>query len=296
MNTRRLVPLYCSATLFLTAVAGAQPSSTVDLPLPPPADRSRAEAALAPPVHHEHPLTPQEQELLQRYDKNGDGKLDAGELEAAHGAAQQAKQARDQFAAQVYNELLAKFDPEHEEKLTRDQQLQAVDYLSANRPRFYQAVLKQFDRNGDGKLDIGETTALFQYLANLPQRNELPAGAAPPTTAAQSPAPQPPDLAMSLEAVPATPPAGAKGAKRGGPMGAQFYAMLLQRFDHQNQGSLDSKEQAEAIAYLQTNTPRIYARLLTRFDRNHDGVLDANETAAFFAHLAKASEKATASQ
>jgi hypothetical protein len=67
--------------------------------------------ALAPPVHHEHPLTPQEQELLQRYDKNGDGKLDAAELDAAHGAAYQAKLGRDVLARQLYDRLLAEPPP-----------------------------------------------------------------------------------------------------------------------------------------------------------------------------------------
>src|ERR1700679_410009 len=99
MYTRRLVPLYCSATLFLTVVAGPQPAGSDAAPEAfPPASSEVPGPALAPPVRHEHPLTPQEQELLRRYDKNGDGKLDAAELDAAHASAYQAKRGRDVLA------------------------------------------------------------------------------------------------------------------------------------------------------------------------------------------------------
>jgi Ca2+-binding EF-hand superfamily protein len=257
-------------------------------------------------------LTPQEQELLQRYDKNGDGKLDAAELDAAHGAAYQAKLGRDVLARQLYDRLLEQFDTAHEGKLNADQQKQAVDFLQANRPRVFEALTKQFDRNGDGKLDANEITALFQYLSNLPSdldavgQGGAPSGRVPPApvvppsppAAPATPAvPATPDLSASLDAVPATPPPPAKGAKGGGgAMGARFYSLLLQKFDHDNQGSLTPAEQAEAMAYLASNNPRLYARLLTRFDRNGDGRLDADETARMFDRLAKMSARASSSE
>jgi len=105
-----------------------------------------------------------------------------------------------------------------------------------------------------------------------------------------------PDLSASLDAVPATPPPKEKGVKGAGSGGARFYSLLLQKFDHANQGSLTPAEQAEAVAYLASNNPRLYARLLTRFDRNRDGRLDPDETARMFDRLAKASERAKSSE
>lgn len=328
MNTRRLVPLYCSATLFLTGVAWGQSAAPgADLGVPAQAstqlaaDASSASSApviaaepgpaLAPPIRRQHTLTPQEQELLQRYDKNGDGKLDAAELDAAHGAAQQAKLSRDVLARQLYDRLLEQYDTAREGRLNADQQKQAVDFIAANRPRVFQALLRQFDRNGDGKLDANETTALFNYFSSLP--SDLSAtgagGRAPPTSPSPSlgdpgqpmgaPAALPmaaPDLSASLDAVPASPPPKAKGAKVAGGGGARFYSLLLQKFDHANQGSLTPAEQAEAVAYLASNNPRLYARLLTRFDRNRDGRLDPDETARMFDRLAKAGARPNSSE
>ena len=361
MYTRRLIPLYCSATLFLTGIAVAQPVAPDAVSAESPAASSEDMGpALAPPTRHAHPLTPQEQSLLQRYDKNGDGKLDAAELDAAHGAAQQAKMGRDVIARQIYDRLLTQFDTGHEGKLNSDQQKQAVDFLQTNRPRIYQAVARQFDRNADGKLDAGETAALFQYFANLPSDlnaastpaggarppgaldapaspskpsqtppaipavptsstppsapalpsapgGRAPPAATPPGVAAPPAASTPPaaspapaaapslDMSASLDAVPATPPAKAKGAKGGGGMVMRFYALLLEKFDHDHQGSLTAPEQAEAVAYLASNNPRLYARFVSRFDRNGDGRLDAQETAAMFTRLAKMSAKAQSS-
>ncbi len=331
MNTRRLIPLYCSATLFLTGIAGAQPVAPDAVPAVSPAASSEdVGPALAPPTRHAHPLTAQEQALLQRYDTNGDGKLDPAELEAAHGAAQQAKMGRDVLARQVYDQLLTQFDTGHEGKLNADQQKQAVDFLQANRPRIYQAVAREFDRNADGKLDANETAALFQYFSSLPSdlggASSPNALAAPPSPskpleapasvpaapAAAVPPPAPtvpsapggrappaptaapaPDMSAALDAVPATPEAKGKGGKGGGGMGVRFYSLLLERFDHAHHGSLTPPEQAEAVAYLASNNPRLYARFVSRFDRNGDGRLDGEETARMFDRLAKMSAKAT---
>jgi len=307
MNYPRLIPLLCSATLFLTGGARGDTSTGAVQAAPSAIGQEIFGPALAPPQHHEHALTPQEQELLAKFDKNGDGHLDEAELDAAHGAAQQQKAGREIMVRQMYDQLLEKFDTAKEGKLNPDEQKLALDFMKTARPRIYAAMVKQYDRNGDGELNAAETAAMFQYLAYLP--SGLGKLAAKPAVATAGTGDGMKDGmmsapgetmtaggdSMSMGAAPGeTAPAPmADKPKAANPQAKQaqlgkMYARLLKGFDHENKGSLTPAEQAEALDYIETNNPQVYQRMVQRFDENGDGKLDAGETAQMFAVLAKA--------
>jgi EF hand domain-containing protein len=167
MRLSRLLASAGSATLFLGAgllwgqdAAPAPPPAPADVPLP----------ALAPPSHEARPLTPQEQAILEKYDTNGDGKLEPDEVAAAHGAAQPQNRGRavkGPPGKQLYLRLLAHFARERTGSLTPAEQAQAVDYLAASAPAVYRRVLERFDQNGDGRLDPAEIATMFATLATL---------------------------------------------------------------------------------------------------------------------------------
>jgi len=305
MNYPRLFPLLCSATLFLTAGARGDTATTATQSAPSAIGQEIFGPALAPPQHHEHALTPQEQELLAKFDKNGDGRLDQAELDAAHGAAQQQKAGREVMARQMYDQLLEKFDTAKEGKLNPDEQKQALEFMKTSRPRIYAAFVKQFDRNADGELNEAETAAMFQYLSYLPSglgklatKPAVTAGAGAGMGDGMS---APGDTmtaggdSMSMGAASGDTAAApmADRPKAGNPKARQaqlgkMYARLLKGFDHENKGSLTPAEQVEALDYIETNNPQAYERMVQRFDQNGDGKLDAGETAQMFAVLAKA--------
>ncbi|MBW8780776.1 MAG: EF-hand domain-containing protein [Verrucomicrobia bacterium] len=85
-------------------------------------------------------LSANDQEILKRYDKNGDGKLDENEVTAA-----------------------------------MDENRQAADALRGKaRERLkerQQAWVKEFDKNGDGKLDAAERAAMEQAVRARLEKN-----------------------------------------------------------------------------------------------------------------------------
>lgn len=84
MRLSRLLAAAASATLFLgRGLLWGQETAPL-----PPAPAAVPMPALAPPTHVARPLTPAEQAILEKYDTNGDGKLEPDELAAAHGATQ----------------------------------------------------------------------------------------------------------------------------------------------------------------------------------------------------------------
>jgi len=68
----------------------------------------------------------------------------------------------------------------------------------------------------------------------------------------------------------------------------RLYARLLEKFDTERKGNLSPTEQADAVAFLETNYRGVYQKLVQKFDRNGDGKLDADETQAMFTTLAQA--------
>lgn len=126
-----LITTLASATLITASLGELRAdTNTVSAPISPLAPSTRPNsAATAAPMSYE--------EILRRYDKNGDGKIDEAEKTAARAAA------REQMAT------------------TRSQR--------------FGEFLSRFDKNGDGKLDDSEKASLKAFLSEHPnqQNNRL---------------------------------------------------------------------------------------------------------------------------
>ena len=111
------------------------------------------------------------QELLKRFDKNGDGRLDEEERIAAR--RQRAKKGKGRFA-----EVLKRFDKDGDGKLNDEERAQArrareqgnsqragAGRRRPEQPRLNaQNLLRRFDKDGDKKLNREELSALLQSL------------------------------------------------------------------------------------------------------------------------------------
>ncbi len=76
----------------------------------------------------------------------------------------------------------------------------------------------------------------------------------------------------------------------------RLYGKLLEKFDAEKKGSLNPAEQAQALAFLETNAKPVYQKLLQKFDKNADGKIDATESQAMFDVLAQAPKFAQAAK
>jgi Ca2+-binding EF-hand superfamily protein len=95
-------------------------------------------------------------ELLQRYDKNHDGKLDEAELAAAHESMLQAgfnRPAGGERAGRRQAWLIKHFDRNGDGKLDE-----------AERAEARRVILERFDTNHDGRLDEDERAAMREQL------------------------------------------------------------------------------------------------------------------------------------
>ena len=111
------------------------------------------------------------QELLKRFDKNGDGRLDEEERAAARN--RRGKRGKGRFA-----EVLKKFDKDGDGKLNDEERAQARRARERGNPERAgtgprrpeqsrlnaQNLLRRFDKDGDQKLNREELSALLQSL------------------------------------------------------------------------------------------------------------------------------------
>ncbi len=105
----------------------------------------RAEAPKPAPVST---LTPEQAALIQRYDRNHDGRLDADELAAAHESMLNEKQGGGAGGA-FRAALVRRFDRNGDGRLDKTERAAAR-----------QALLARFDTNHDGRLDEDERAAM----------------------------------------------------------------------------------------------------------------------------------------
>ncbi len=113
-------------------------------------------------------------QILEKFDKDGDGKLSDEEKAAARKAfanrGDQARPAGGQLADR-FKEIVAKYDKDGDGKLNEAERTAAREELSKLRGAGDAAVpnrqelMKKFDKNGDGKLDDEERAALRKELA-----------------------------------------------------------------------------------------------------------------------------------
>lgn len=245
----RLAATLVSATLFLAGARGQSANDPGSVPEP----------ALAPPMHQPIALAPDQPPLMQREGPAATAAAPpSGEVNSNQQSTESLAGRRRAFVAQIYADLLTRFDTTHQGFLSPGEQGEALAALAQEHPRIYRSLLRRFGADAQGALDPAQMAALFHSLVALaagPQGRVAPAIA----------------------------PAGG-GARR---FAARLYQRLLAAFDQGHQGVLNPAEQAQALAYLSTHAPRVYGRLVQRFDRNGDGVLDAAETATLFATLAQ---------
>lgn len=141
MKMFSLLPTCLAATLFLSLpVARAADATDLD------ADSSANDGARAK----------RQAELLKRYDKNGDGKLDENEKAAAK---MEMQKAREEIGPRIRQRVMERFDADHDGKLN-DAEMKAAIADLLTRPM----VVKRFDANGDGKLDDAEKAQAEQAL------------------------------------------------------------------------------------------------------------------------------------
>ncbi len=181
-------------------------------------------------------------DIVRKYDRNGDGRLDEEEKVAAKEA--MAMQARQAGPGGALRERVAKADPEQRAKM-----------LENLRARIEESPgqLRRFDKNGNGKLDDAEWAVA---RAQFEQREKA--------------------AAKDRAAAPAAP--GPKAGAKLPPRAAELRGKVLNEHDRDGDGRLDEAERA-AMAAANRAKAEQNPRILRRFDKNRDGKLDDAEWA-----------------
>ena len=151
MKNLGLFPPYFAATLFLAlALRAAEPSSAM---APPAADAPRAN------------LSARDADLLKRFDKNGDGKLDEDELADAHEIMRDEQMARmEGTAPEAREKILERFDTNRDGRLDEEERAAMRKALAEGQAAFRARLMERFDLNHDGKLDPAERVAARQVF------------------------------------------------------------------------------------------------------------------------------------
>jgi Ca2+-binding EF-hand superfamily protein len=183
------------------------------------------------------------EQILQRFDKNHDGKLDEDERADAHEAMMQNQKERREKAGGVAKgepggqRLLELFDKNHDGRLDDEERAAAKKYAEehgfggggANR----EEMLKRFDKNADGQLDEAERAEMQKAMPGMGGRG-----------------PAPLLMAMRQE--------------------------ITRRFDKNHDGKIDDEEWAELSPVLHERIENSL-RQLQRYDKNADGTIDDQE-------------------
>ncbi len=104
-------------------------------------------------------------ELIKRFDKDGDGKLDASELADMEAARQQMQQ--NGGGARFREQAIKMFDKNGDGVLDEAERAEAA--------KFREEQIRRFDKNGDGKLDQEERAeALRAFMTEHPEMVPAP--------------------------------------------------------------------------------------------------------------------------
>jgi Ca2+-binding EF-hand superfamily protein len=123
-----------------------------------------AQAEMAPPQEKTAPAEggamkhPKRQELLKKYDKNGDGRLDDDELAAARTEMRKAG-GDGTMKGERQKKMLKEFDKDGDGKLNdaeRAQAEKAIEQFRQNGEKRRAEMIKRFDKDGDGELNEAE--------------------------------------------------------------------------------------------------------------------------------------------
>ncbi len=118
------------------------------------------------------PMSGDLRELLRRFDKNGDGRLDENEKAAARRAMREDDGGTEK---ERRKQLLKRFDKNGDGRLDdaeRAEAEKARDTLARNggADRFRALSLQRFDKNGDGRLDDTEQAEAAKFRAEMIKR------------------------------------------------------------------------------------------------------------------------------
>lgn len=188
MKRPGLTPHLFAATLFLAGGLPAEETKPVP-PTPAPkagavsdADAERRAKAVELEVARRRALMEKSarpgraEDLLKRFDKNGDGKLDEDEQAEAHEvmlrdqmARQATKTAASPDGGQQYRQkMLEMFDQDHDGRLSDEERAEVRKYAEerglGENGVVREELVRRFDKNADGQLDVDETVALRLFL------------------------------------------------------------------------------------------------------------------------------------
>ena len=100
--------------------------------------------------------------LVAKFDKNGDGRLDAAERETARSAKKtESQRPRRNQMFQMPPEIVAKYDKDGDGQLNDEENAAAGEGIRAR----WAEAQKEFDANGDGNLDDAERDKMGEAIA-----------------------------------------------------------------------------------------------------------------------------------
>jgi Ca2+-binding EF-hand superfamily protein len=154
MKPSSLAPALLAAMLFLQPALHAEDT-------PAEMDGATTENASMPPQRHA--------EIMKRFDKNGDGKLDDDEKAAAKEYNRSETTGRQaKMRERLGKRALEKFDKDGDGKLNEAERAEVAKAIE-NDPR----LVRRFDKDGDGKLNDTEKAAAREAFK---ERGEKRAG------------------------------------------------------------------------------------------------------------------------
>jgi Ca2+-binding EF-hand superfamily protein len=146
MKPSSLAPALLAATLFLGPVLPAQDLATDEMNEATESTEGSAR---------------RQAEILKRFDKNADGKLDEDEKAAAKEYnRERVDERRNKARKELGKRAITRFDKDGDGKLNDAERAEAVKAAEKN-PR----ALKRFDKDGDGKLSDAEKSAALEAMA-----------------------------------------------------------------------------------------------------------------------------------
>lgn len=157
------------AMLFLSTVLRAEAPKPAENPAAGNVTVQRAAETTAPLGR------PTAEEILKRFDKNGDGKLDADETADAHDAVMQEEMQRWEERQEAGKKgapperVLQQFDRNHDGKIDDDERAEMRKAIAARgggspMMAMRQELVRRFDTNRDGTIDDAEWAALSPLL------------------------------------------------------------------------------------------------------------------------------------
>jgi len=151
MKASSLAPALLAATLFLAPALRAEDPATGEMNAPAEStgENSRMQS-----------------DIMKRFDKNKDGKLDEDEKAAAKEANREEITGRKGKAREnLGKKAVLKFDKNGDGKLDDAERAEVAKAIETN-PR----LVKRFDKDGDGKLNEAEKTAAREAFAMREKR------------------------------------------------------------------------------------------------------------------------------